>query len=143
MPKLKTSAGFWSEILTIGLYKPNQGRLTRQLTALGLALLVFIGAYTAAETWLMSYDPAVRIGIPCAVSFIGAWLIFRVVNHPPFADFLISVEGEMDKVSWASKTELYRGTIVVIVTMVFLGAVLYVYDILWYQILAALRVLRI
>lgn len=117
--------------------------MTRQVTGLGLAVIVFLGAYTMSQGWLSAYDTAIRVGIPTAISVIAVWVIFRGVNYPPIADFLVSVESEMDKVAWASKTELYRATIVVIGTMFFLGAVLYAYDLLWYQLLAALRVLRL
>src|SRR5690606_24459091 len=101
------------------------------------------GAWSASLGPLSSYDTPIRTGVPVAISLVGVWVAFRLVNYPPFADFLISVEGEMDKVSWASWPELYRATIVVILTMVFLGAVLYAYDLIWYNILSALRVLRV
>ena len=61
-------------------------------------------------------------------TFSGIWLAFRAVNLPQFADFLISVEAEMDKVTWSSRQELYRATVVVITTMVLLGAILLLYD---------------
>ena len=54
-----------------------------------------------------------------------------MVNYPRFADFLISVEAEMDKVSWSSKSELYRATVVVLVTMVLIGIILFVFDVIW------------
>jgi preprotein translocase subunit SecE len=58
----------------------------------------------------------------------------RIVNLPSFADFLISVEAEMNKVSWPSRGELYRASLVVIVVIFLLTAILLAYD-------AALRVL--
>ena len=143
MAKAKSESTVVGELLTLNLYKPNQGRMVRQATAIGLALIVFFGAYTWSQGWLSGEAPALRIGMPVAVSLLGAWLIFRSINHPRFAEFLISVEGEMDKVSWASKQELYRATIVVIGLMLFLGVILYIYDLLWYQILHALRILGI
>jgi len=56
------------------------------------------------------------------------WLGFRIVNLPSFADFLIAVEAEMNKVSWPSRTELIRASMVVIVLMFGLMAVLFTYD---------------
>ena len=73
----------------------------------------------------------IRRGIPFAIVAAGAWFAYRLVNIPRFADFLISVEAEMDKVSWASKDEVFRATVVVVTTMLFLGAVLFVYDVFW------------
>jgi preprotein translocase subunit SecE len=47
---------------------------------------------------------------------------------PTFADFLISVEGEMNKVSWPSRSELFRASLVVILVIFFLAALLFGYD---------------
>jgi preprotein translocase subunit SecE len=47
---------------------------------------------------------------------------------PAFADFLISVEGEMNKVSWPSRGELFRASIVVMLVIFFLAALLFFYD---------------
>ncbi len=85
----------------------------------------------------------IRIGIPVALSAIAVWCAFRAVNYSRFADFLISVEAEMDKVSWASRGELYRATIVVLTTMTFLGALLFVYDQLWVVFFRLVRFLEI
>ena len=60
---------------------------------------------------------------------VGLWLGFRIVNLPTFADFLIAVEAEMNKVSWPSRTELIRASMVVIVLMFGLTIVLFTYDI--------------
>jgi preprotein translocase subunit SecE len=57
------------------------------------------------------------------------WLGFRIVNLPTFADFLIAVEAEMNKVSWPSRTELIRASMVVIILMFGLMIVLYLYDV--------------
>ncbi len=138
-----TVVDIWSELLRVGLYKPNKGRRVRQLTALALGLVVFIGAFILSQTTLMNSAPAVKWGVPWGISLVGAWVIYRFVNYQPFADFLISVETEMDVVHWPPKSELYRATIVVIVTMISLAIVLYALDIAWYQILSAVRVLRI
>ncbi len=66
-----------------------------------------------------------------ALGGLGAWMVFRVVNYPRFADFLISVEAEMDKVSWAGRKELMRATVVVIAMMFLLGLTLFVFDLFW------------
>src|SRR5690349_4406706 len=121
MAKEKTSTDTVGELLSPRVYKPNQGRIVRQLTALALGLIVLFGAYTWSQGLLSSSETPIRIGLPVGISAICAWLIFRLINYPRFAEFLISVEAEMDKVTWASKHELYRATIVVIFTMFFLG----------------------
>lgn len=133
MAKKYEDAGFFPSMMEVGLYKRNQGRLTRQLTGVGLGLIVFLGAWTLSTGPLGGFteQPLIRVGIPVLLAGIGAWMIYRAVNYPKFADFLISVEAEMDKVTWASKQDLSRSAVVVIGTMFFLGFALFVYDLFW------------
>ncbi len=146
MAKSKSESGFLRELLAIGLYKRNQGRLTRQLTAVAFGLIVFLGTWTMSQgplnvtgpqsvnLWLVKFTLDgvwIRVGIPFLIAAVGGWIVYRAVNYSRFADFLISVEAEMDKVTWSSRAELYRATVVVIVTMIFLGVILFLYDVFW------------
>jgi preprotein translocase subunit SecE len=90
---------------------------------------------------VLTTSTATAIGIPMALFVIGIWLAFRLVNMPRFADFLIAVEAEMYKVSWPSRAELIRSSIVVIVLLLLLTAVLFVYDIVWQWLFRFLGVL--
>jgi preprotein translocase subunit SecE len=56
---------------------------------------------------------------------------FRFVNIPKFADFLVSVESELEKVTWPSRHEVIQATIVVLVAMFSLGVFLFLIDLLW------------
>ncbi len=242
MAKSKNASSLWAELLKFQLYKRNQGRLTRQLTAVALAVLVFFGTYTLSQGPLTAYVNSyvevtiryvgsqadggldgelkkiaikyggtlfdkrldnqldrremifrfptsqrwttrpervtemqqktkelqaeikvtyegkvqvskprqqsrravgIAIGLPLLIAAIAMWIIFRVVNYPRFADFLISVEAEMDKVSWPSKSDLYRSTVVVISTMFFLGLVLMFFDVVWKPLFTFIGWLRI
>jgi len=133
MAKKQNDISYWANLLETGLYKRNQGRLTRQLTAVGFGLLIFIGTWTLAKGPLGGYDrqPLIQVGIPTLLAALGAWGIYRSMNYPQFADFLISVEAEMDKVTWSTKQDLFRSTAVVIGTMFFLGFTLFIYDMFW------------
>jgi preprotein translocase subunit SecE len=71
---------------------------------------------------------------------VGLWLGFRIVNYPSFADFLIAVEAEMNKVSWPSRGELFRSSVVVIVVIFGLAAILLAYDIFWKAVLKFLGI---
>jgi preprotein translocase subunit SecE len=68
---------------------------------------------------------------PALLLIAGLWFGFRIVNLPQFADFLIAVEAEMNKVSWPSRAELIRSSIVVICVIVILAAVLFGFDLTW------------
>jgi preprotein translocase subunit SecE len=69
--------------------------------------------------------------MPACLGALGMWLGYRLINWPRFADFLISVEAELNKVSWPKKTELYRASMVVIFTMALLALLLFCYDAIW------------
>jgi preprotein translocase subunit SecE len=142
MAKPETGS-FWSELLKVDLYKRNQGRLARQLTAYGLGTLVIFGTYVLSQGPLAGYGALAKQGLPVLITMLAGWIIYRVVNWPLFAEFLISVEAEMNKVSWAGKQELYRATIVVLSTMLFLGVVLFIYDKAWLWILKEIGVLQL
>lgn len=143
MAKKTENASFVSELLQASLYKRNQGRRARQLTALALALVTFFGTWTLSQGPLGEYGTWIRVGVPLLVFVAAAWVVFRAVNFPRFADFLISVEAEMDKVSWSSRQELQRAAIVVLSVMFFLGLVLFTYDILWRMLFKAVGILQL
>jgi len=86
---------------------------------------VAIGAWRISSA---ADDNLGRYIVPLTVLAVGAWAAFRIVNIPRFAEFLISVENEMNKVSWPSRGELYRASLVVIVVIFLLTAILFTYD---------------
>ena len=78
--------------------------------------------------------------IPFAILAVGLWIGYRLVNWPRFADFLIAVEAELNKVTWPSREELKRASVVVIFTIFFLAITLFLFDILWQTIFSVLGV---
>jgi len=82
----------------------------------------------------------VAISVVCAV--VGIWIVYRCVNWPQFADFLIDVQHEMAKVSWPTWPQLKRSTIVVLVAMGLLSFVLFCYDLVWHWMLRLIQVLQ-
>ncbi len=132
-----------SELFASSLYKQKQGRIVRQLTCLAIWLTCWLGAwqlYEAMGAWstqgtleagAFDFWRVARPWLPPALVIAGMWFGYRLVNWPRFADFLISVEAEMSKVSWPGKTELYRASLVVIFTMAFLAILLFCFDALW------------
>ncbi len=80
-------------------------------------------------------DPRLRaglcFGLPGLLLVVSLWIAYRMVNVPSVADFLIAVEAEMNKVSWPSRAELFRASMVVLFTIFFLAAVLFGFDSFW------------
>jgi len=72
--------------------------------------------------------------VPTAVVAVLGLITFWLVNRPKSADFLISTEGEMKKVSWSSKKEIIGSTKVVIVTTLLMAGLLFAVDILFANI---------
>jgi preprotein translocase subunit SecE len=173
MARAKQETSFWGSLASATLYKKNQGRLTRQLTAIGLGVILLLGCWVMSQT-VLSSPPAflssppslaapgegaaavpaaktfweenwrsIRYGVPALLAAVGFWAIYRLVNYPRFTDFLISVEAEMDKVSWADQTYLIRATGVVLSTMLVLGAYLLLCDAVWAWAFRAIGFLRI
>ncbi|MEC7409305.1 MAG: preprotein translocase subunit SecE, partial [Planctomycetota bacterium] len=110
------------ELFSAGVYKPNQGRIVRQLTCLAIWIIVSLACW-ALYSSLRGTDmgSGVASGIPTVLVALGVWTGFRLVNWPRFADFLIAVEAEMNKVTWPGKDELVRAAFVVIFTIFFLA----------------------
>jgi len=134
---------FW--LFQSGLYKRNLGRVTRQVTFGTLLFGIAFGGWRLSQEiggWslLGTHARAVEIGIPLALFAAGTWFAYRLVNLPRFADFLIAVEAEMAKVSWPTRGELVRSSIVVIVVILGLAVVLFGYDAFWKMLLRVLRV---
>ena len=75
------------------------------------------------------------------VLLFGLWFGYRLVQWTLFADFLISVEGEMAKVSWPNQSELKLATIVVLTVFFFLAGVLYIYDLILLGIFKSIGVM--
>jgi preprotein translocase subunit SecE len=138
---------FFHELFRAELYKRNQGRIARQVTAVAVAIVIGLGAWSfstwsggQAEAWIN--NAWMRFGIPFFVAVVGMWAAFRLVNMPSFADFLISVEAEMNKVSWPARTELFRASIVVLCVIFVLALVLFAYDLFWRELLELLRIIE-
>lgn len=127
--------------------------MARQATFFALLAAVAVGAWTMSSGATQEFGewfvpPALRNSIspeivakyvlPMLVLGIGAWAAFRVVNIPRFAEFLISVENEMGKVSWPSRGELFRASMVVLVVIFLLTTILYTYDIVLKWIISKL-----
>jgi preprotein translocase subunit SecE len=126
---------FFQELLHVGIYKRNQGRITRQVTFAALAVTFALGFFRLHQTLYYSWGGGAVFGLPYwlpGILLVACWWAsYRIVNMPNFADFLIAVEAEVNKVSWPTRGELFRASMVVLVSIVFLAMVLFAYDIIW------------
>ena len=160
--KTNTPQGGLLHFVRFGLYKRNQGRITRQVSFAVMAVVIALAAWKLYQTmsgkiirgcvWLSErellqelfrtndpeyYSSILAFVIGLSTFVLGTFIVYRIVNLPRFADFLISVEAEMNKVSWPSQGELIRSSIVVIVVIFFLALTLFVYDVTWSSLFKA------
>ncbi|MEZ6131520.1 MAG: preprotein translocase subunit SecE [Planctomycetaceae bacterium] len=129
----------FAELFRFSLYKPNQGKLVRQATFIALAVVFAFGCFSLSNGPLGGEKQPLKIGVPLGIWLLTCWISFRVVNFPRFAEFLISVESELDKVVWPGRRQVMQSTVVVIVTMLFLGVYLAGVDFLWKLIFTAIK----
>jgi len=122
---------FWSELVSSGLYKRSQGRLARRLSGVAIAAIAILGAWSGQMTFAAEADASIKYGIPGAVAVLGCWLAFRVIHFEKFAEFLIATETEVEKVHWPDRQHVQRASVVVIVTMLLMGGMLFLFDVVW------------
>ena len=132
--------GFWSELFQFGLYKPNQGRIVRQVTFVTVSLLWFLGAWEIQRTgWFGGLGGGSYLAM-LGLGAVGIWFGYRVVNYSVFADFLIAVEAEMNKVSWPTRRELWNASVVVMFVIFAMAAFLFLFDAIWTAIFEAIGI---
>ncbi len=117
------------------IYRKGQGTAARWVTAAGLGVFVLFGCFKLNE--VIGYAVEIPIGrwevslglLVSGLVFLGcAAGIAWVVNGRRTVDFLVLTEAELKKVSWPTKDQLSRQTIVVLVTVVALAAFILVAD---------------
>jgi preprotein translocase SecE subunit len=80
--------------------------------------------------------PLVQYTLLFILAAVAAWLSWRIVNYPAFADFLIATEAELNKVSWTTRKKLVQDTIVVLITVLLVAVYLFAMDQAWHQLLS-------
>ncbi len=117
------------ELFSTNSYKSSQGRVARRLTFIGLSLVFIWGGYSFFSAGYFGAQGAAIVG--SLIALLGVWASYRAINYAQFADFLVSVEAEMTKVSWPSKRDLFANTKVVLIFMALFTALIYAYDIVF------------
>lgn len=125
-------------------YKRDQGYWTRSMSLLGWGVVVLGGA-----AWLWAQlarlpiptndagEPAfpllyLQAGLAGLLVLIGGFMLFYLVYFKPStSEFLISTEGEMKKVNWSSRREIFGSTWVVIIASVSIAFMLFAADFLF------------
>lgn len=131
---------FFQELFRLNIYKRTQGRIARQVTFAAIAVCLAAGLWQLSNS-MVAMGPQWSLTVPGGLLLVGLWAAYRAVNVPGFADFLIAVEAEMNKVSWPTRSELYRSSVVVLVTIFVLAVILFAFDFFWGWVFKVLRIL--
>lgn len=137
-------------------YKRTQGMRVRRATILGFLIIAGCGVYSLLNRntlgtagighlevaipfsggYAIRLLPDVAFTLPLLLIAGTLWIGWRLVNYPPFADFLIATEAEMNKVSWTTRKRLVQDTLIVLTTMLLLTVFLFVVDVVWFKVLS-------
>lgn len=134
--------------MSLAIYKKGQGYYTRMGTALAGAAISALGCWALYQKLegILNGDPIrqwIRAGVPALILAVLFFVIYKVLNHPGIADFMIATEGEMKKVSWSSRKEIVTSTRVVVVTVIILAVLLGLIDYLFSLFFHTIGVLEV
>jgi preprotein translocase subunit SecE len=107
------------------VYKPGQGKYTRLISGLSVAVVVAIGCWRLYEMLAATDWNAWIVFLVPLIVFVAAGVgIYWLLNKSSVADFMIASEGELKKVNWSSRKEVAVSTFVVIVVVVAMAMLL-------------------
>jgi preprotein translocase SecE subunit len=129
------------------LYKPGQGVRVRWGTAIGAGVLSLWGASYLFDQLgrfaFFSDSLALHYLIPVVVlAAIGVGVFYLVGQNPRVVDFLVATESEIKKVNWSTRREVIGATRVVIVTVLALGFLLFLVNLVFIILFERIGVLR-
>ena len=126
------------------IYKPGQGAYTRWCTAIAAGAVIVGFASFLREQLTRVQNEWVEYLVPAAAVVVLAYWLFRLLGKSrTVVDFMIATEGEMKKVNWSTRREVFGATRVVIVTMLSLAIILFVVDMFFMFFFESIGVLRI
>ncbi|TVQ51519.1 MAG: preprotein translocase subunit SecE [Phycisphaerales bacterium] len=133
--------------MAIGIYKRGQGYYTRVVSAFGFGLVILMGGYWVgdiARTMPIAGEPVYTQAVAFLIfsAFFGAIAYYLIGVKPKFVDFLIATEGEMKKVNWSSRQEVFGSTWIIISMTVFIAIICFLWDLLYQWIFSTAGVLE-
>lgn len=110
------------------IYKRGQGYYTRLWSGLVAFGIAAGGCYVLWLKLAVITNLWVKTLVPVGLCIGAGLLTFWLMNKPGTADFMISAEGEIKKVSWSSRREIAVSTLIVICVVVFMAIMLFTAD---------------
>ena len=110
------------------IYKRGQGYHTRLWSGLVVFAIAVGGCYVLWRKLTVLDNLWVETLVPVGLCVVIGLVLFWLLNRPGAADFMISAEGEIKKVSWSSRREITVSTMIVICVVVLMAAMLFAAD---------------
>jgi preprotein translocase subunit SecE len=110
------------------IYKRGQGYYTRLWSGLVVFAIAAGGCYVLWRKLTVLDNMWVKTLVPVGLCVAFGLLIFWLLNRRGAADFMISAEGEIKKVSWSSRREITVSTMIVICVVVLMAVMLFAAD---------------
>ena len=123
-------------------YKNGQGKYSRGLAIISLGSLALFGCLSLHNALLFGFwkDPLYTVPgadlditpallVMIGVALLAAGVLYYFNNRKTVVDFLIETEGELRKVTWPSRDSVIGSSLVVVVTVIIMGVLIYLSDI--------------
>ncbi len=111
--------------MSMQIYKPGQGKYTRLISGISVAVIVAAGCWRLYEMLAATdWSPWIIFLVPLIVVVAACVGLYWLLNKPVVADFMIAAEGELKKVNWSSRKEVAVSTFVVIIVVVVMAMLL-------------------
>lgn len=126
-------------------YKKHQGRPTRQIALCAVASSLSWLLISVLSIFVRRQAGFQWLGGCIGVVFVCVWISMVLLNKSKWADFLISVQAEIDKVTWPSGVEVKRATVVVLALITSMAIVMFCFDFIWrwaFQVIGFLQIYR-
>jgi len=128
------------------IYKKGQGKWTRLMTAVGIAVIVLGGVqalWGELANIPQKYNPEyIQAGAAAGVVVVFGILLYWILNRPRIADFMIATEVEMKKVNWPSRREIVASTWIVICGTLMMAVLLFAVDLAFTKLFIMLDVIQ-
>lgn len=129
--------------MRFNIYKRSQAKDTRLWSGVLVFAIVAVGCFVL-HSQLQVYDNIwVEVMIPLGLCTGIGLFIFWFSNRPTVADFLISAESEIKKVSWSSRREIMVSTTIVIIVVSLIAALIRCADLLFAFVLYHPQIINI
>ena len=118
------------------------------MTTIAGSLIILLGALWLAERmrsfdwpWPVLYAQATAGVVWTAI--LGTLLYVLVWRKKRSVDFLVATEGEMKKVNWSTRREVFGSTVVVILLSVVIAIFCKIWDLVFVAFFSSIKVLDI